>query len=609
MRKLELLAPAKNLECGIAAIDSGADAVYIGAARFGARAAAGNSIEDIATLCRYAHQFEAKVYVTLNTIIYDSEYNDTVQLAQQLKEAGVDAILIQDMGLINQVELPIHASTQCDTRTAQKALWLESLGFTRVVLARELSLTEIAAIHKASPNLELEVFVHGALCVSYSGVCYASQYCFGRSANRGECAQFCRLKFDLIDATGREIEHQRHLLSLKDMCQIDSLEQLADAGACSFKIEGRLKDIDYVKNVVSAYSQRLNQLIKKRPDDYCRASKGIVDCGFEPNLNKTFNRGYTSYFLYGRQPNIASFDTPKAMGEYVGKVKEIRGNSFTVSGIARFANGDGLCFITTDRKLEGFRVNRVEGNRLFPQHMPKLLKSGTQLYRNNDTAFTKQLSSANITRKIPINFTLSTTPNGYALEALGAKVEITFEHQQAKSNQRDNIIRQLSKLGNTPYILTDINITDGTDTLFIPSSLLAELRRTLIERLSESLAAPTSSTAIAISPASTDTIPNGWQREYIQHPYLYNISNNKAEDFYQSRHKHNLPMAFELEPTTHPLIMQCRHCLRYALGYCVRNGGKRPDWKEPLSLRLADGRCFELKFACDECQMNIYAKD
>ncbi len=608
MRKLELLAPAKNLECGIAAIDCGADAVYIGAARFGARAAAGNSIEDIAELCRYAHQYEAKVYVTLNTIIYDSEYKDTLHLAQQLKEAGVDAILIQDMGLISQVELPIHASTQCDTRTAEKALWLESLGFKRIVLARELSLAEIASIHQASPNLELEVFVHGALCVSYSGVCYASQYCFGRSANRGECAQFCRLKFDLIDATGREIEHQRHLLSLKDMCQIDALEQLADAGACSFKIEGRLKDIDYVKNVVSAYSQRLNQIIKKRHNVYCRASKGIVDCAFESNLNKTFNRGYTSYFLNGRQPNIASFDTPKAMGEYVGKVKEIRGNSSTVSGLAHFANGDGLCFITTNRELEGFRVNRVEGNRLFPQHLPQSLKCGTPLYRNNDTAFAKQLSSACVTRKIPINITLSTTPDGFALQSLDARAEIIFEHQLAKTNQRDNIIRQLSKLGNTPYMLDNIYITDGAETLFIPSSLLAELRRTLIERIDETLATQTA-TAATTSPASTKTIPNGWQREYIQHPYLYNIANNKAKEFYQSRHKHSLPMAFELEPTPHPLIMQCRHCLRYALGYCVRNGGKRPEWKEPLSLRLADGRCFELKFACDECQMNIYAKD
>lgn len=608
MRKLELLAPAKNLECGIAAIDCGADAVYIGAARFGARAAAGNTIEDITALCRYAHQFDAKVYVTLNTIIYDNEYNDTLVLAQQLKDAGADALLIQDMGLVNQVSLPIHASTQCDTRSAEKALWLESLGFTRVVLARELSLSEISAIHQAAPDLELEVFVHGALCVSYSGVCYASQYCFGRSANRGECAQFCRLKFDLIDATGREIEHQRHLLSLKDMCQIDYLEQLADAGACSFKIEGRLKDIDYVKNVVLSYSQRLNKIINKRPGDYCRASRGKVECSFEPDLKKTFNRGYTNYFVNGRKPNIASFDTPKAMGEYVGKVKEIRGNYFTVSGIAQFANGDGLCFINADRELEGFRVNRAEGNRLFPLHMPKAIKPGTNLYRNNDTAFAKQIASATLARKIPIHFTLSTTPKGFALETLHARAEITFEHQQAKTNQRENIIRQLSKLGNTPYTLTYVSIDNEADTLFIPSSMLAELRRTLIEKLDKySVAQEHAEETSALS--ANCTIPNGWQREYIQHPYLYNISNHKAKEFYNSIHEHKLPRAFEQEPTAHPLIMQCRHCLRYALGYCVRNGGKRPDWQEPLNLRLADGRCFELKFVCDECQMNIYAKD
>ncbi len=609
MRKLELLAPAKNLECGIAAINCGADAVYIGAARFGARAAAGNSVEDITSLCRYAHQFDAKVYVTLNTIIYDNEFNDTLILAKQLKDAGVDALLIQDMGLVNQVQLPIHASTQCDTRTAEKALWLESLGFSRVVLARELSLTEISTIHKASPNLELEVFVHGALCVSYSGVCYASQFCFNRSANRGECAQFCRLKFDLVDATGREIEHQRHLLSLKDLCQIDSLEQLADAGACSFKIEGRLKDIEYVKNVVSAYSQRLDQLVNKRPDEYCRASKGKTIYEFEPNLNKTFNRGYTSYFLKGRQPNIASFDTPKAMGEYVGNVKEIRGKSFSVSGIARFANGDGICFINSNHELEGFRVNRAEGNRLFPLHMPNTLKPGTPLYRNCDTAFSKHLSSSEGKRKIPISLTLSTTPQGFALEAFNVKAEITFEHQYAKTNQRKNIFKQLSKLGNTPYTLADINITDSADVLFIPSSLLAELRRILITLLEESTVPMSTPLDETPHTTNTDKIPNGWQREYIQHPYLYNISNQKAREFYQYRRRQQLPPALEVEPVAHPLIMQCRHCLRYALGYCTRHGGQRPDWKEPLSLRLADGRCFELKFACDECQMNIYAKN
>ena len=389
-RPLELLAPAKNLECGKAAIDHGADAVYIGAQRFGARAAAGNSVADIAELCRYAHQFDAKVYVTVNTIIYDDELEDTRRLLEELQQSGVDAVLVQDMAIlqmrneeleirnenehssfpISHFSFDLHASTQTDNRTAEKVAWLCDLGFSRVVLARELSIDEIRAIHEAVPDVELEVFVHGALCVSYSGQCYASQYCFQRSANRGECAQFCRMQFDLLDADGRVIEHDRHLLSLKDMCQIDNLEALAEAGATSFKIEGRLKDVAYVKNVTAAYSERLNQIIRRHPDLYCRASRGHCRYTFTPNLQKTFNRGYTDYFARGRRPDIASFDTPKAMGEFVGTVKEIRRDSFTVAGTATFANGDGLCFLNRDRQLEGFRVNRVEGNRLFPQRMP-----------------------------------------------------------------------------------------------------------------------------------------------------------------------------------------------------------------------------------------------
>ena len=360
MRKLELLAPAKNLECGKAAIDHGADAVYIGASKFGARASAGNSLDDIRELCLYAHQFGAKVYVTVNTIVYQDELEDTRALLRALTEMHVDALLVQDMAVLELLPkdlkpLPaLHASTQTDNRTAEKVAWLHGLGFERVVLARELSLAEIKTIHQTVPDVQLEGFVHGALCVSYSGVCYASQYCFQRSANRGACAQFCRMKFDLIDAQGREIEHQRHLLSLKDLCQIDHLEEMADAGICSFKIEGRLKDVEYVKNVVSAYSKRLNRIIEKRGDDYRRASLGQVTYYFEPDLKKTFNRGYTDYFLHLRQPYIYSPDTPKALGEYVGKVKEIRRGSFNVAGTASFANGDGLCFINDEHELAGY---------------------------------------------------------------------------------------------------------------------------------------------------------------------------------------------------------------------------------------------------------------
>ena len=292
---IELLAPAKNLKCGIAAIDNGADAVYIGASRFGARVAAGNSVEDIAELCRYAHPFGAKVYVTVNTIIYDDELDDTRQLLNELEKVGADAILVQDPSLFTRhTSLALHASTQTDNRTPEKVAWLRSLGFRRVVLARELSVDEIREIHRQVPDVELEVFVHGALCVSYSGQCYASQYCFGRSANRGACAQFCRLPFDLVDSNGQVIEQGRHLLSLKDLCQIDHLEELMEAGAVSFKIEGRLKDADYVKNVTAAYSQRLNQIIARHPERYQRASRGRCSYTFEPNLKKTFNRGVTT---------------------------------------------------------------------------------------------------------------------------------------------------------------------------------------------------------------------------------------------------------------------------------------------------------------------------
>ena len=421
MRSLELLAPAKNLEGGMTAIDHGADAVYIGAPRFGARAAAGNSVQDIQTLCQYAHQFGARVYVTVNTIIYDDELQATQQLVQQLVNAGVDAILVQDMAvlsLFSHLSLPashlsLHASTQTDNRTVDKVRWLHSLGFRRVVLARELSVDEIREIHRQVPDVELEVFVHGALCVSYSGQCYVSQYCFQRSANRGECAQFCRMKFDLLDADGRELEHQRHLLSLKDLNQLHHLEELITAGACSFKIEGRLKDAAYVKNVVSAYSQRLDAIIAAHSDEYCRVSKGRVAYSFQPNLKKTFNRGFTTYFLHGRQPDIFSPDTPKAMGEFVGTVKELRRDSFNVAGTASFANGDGLCFINDDHELEGFRVNRVQGNRLFPFQIPQNLRAGMALYRNYDQEFERVLSRPTVERKLPVAMHLTSTDDGY----------------------------------------------------------------------------------------------------------------------------------------------------------------------------------------------------
>ncbi len=607
IQTLELLAPAKNLECGIAAIDHGADAVYIGADHFGARAAAGNSTDDIARLCSYAHQFGARVYVTVNTIVYDNEIDSVRSLLKRIGEAGADAILVQDMALVSMLSdigLEMHASTQTDNRTADKVEWLRGLGFKRVVLARELSVDEIAEIHAKHPDVELEVFVHGALCVSYSGQCYASQYCFQRSANRGECAQFCRLKFDLVDAEGKVIEHDRHLLSLKDMCQIDNLERLAEAGAVSFKIEGRLKDVAYVKNVTAAYSRRLNEIVAAHPDKYRRASFGRVDYGFDPDLRKTFNRGYTTYFADGRQPDIFSPDTPKALGEYVGKVKEVKRQCLTVSGVASFANGDGLCFINADRQLEGFRVNRAEGNRLYPSSMPRNLRQGVALYRNNDQQFERLLSRPSAVRRLSLTMSLSATESGFALDVATedgrkARVEAKAEHTVAQKPQHENIVRQLSKLGTTIYDCTNITIPDDFP-WFVPSSLLAQMRRDACAEVSEH-----SLTSKNPSPLTSNSLSPLTYKNPSRPPYLLNASNTLAVEFYRQLGVEASAFETQKKHGEGEKLMQCRFCLRHALGYCVNKGGRKPQWKEPLFLRLPDGRKFQLQFNCKRCEMYL----
>jgi len=616
MRTLELLAPAKNLQTGVAAIDHGADAVYIGAPSHGARQAAANSIDDIAELCSYAHRFGAKVHVTVNTIVYDHELDDTMAMIGRLADAGVDALLIQDMGVLSRTlqlrheraghPFPaLHASTQCDTRTADKAHFLVGAGFERVVLARELSVDEIAEIHAQLPDVELEAFVHGALCVSYSGQCYASEYCFHRSANRGACAQFCRLKFQLEDAAGEAIDRPRHWLSLKDMCQIDHIEELADAGACSFKIEGRLKEVDYVKNVVAAYSQRLNEIIARRPEEYTRASRGSVEYIFKPNLRKTFNRGYTTYFMHGRQPDISSPDTPKAIGEMVGHVKEIRGRSFNVAGTVPIANGDGLCFVGNDRELHGFRANKVDSaGRVYPLRMPEGLRPGQVLYRNLDTAFVRQMSGTTAVRSMQRRFVFAAVEGGFALSSDDKEARVQFDHQLAAKPQHDNIVRQLSKLGGTPFEGSEVIVERGSDDYFIPSSLLSTLRRNLVDQLMQTAQTEASeqpfepAKPIEPQPATTDY---KWQ-------YLYNVSNEAARRFYAA---HGLPQvapAFELRHDADGPLMQCRYCLRYAMGHCVKRGGTKPTWREPLILGLSDGRKFRLEFDCKYCQMNVYAQ-
>ena len=634
LRKIELLAPAKNLECGIAAIDHGADAVYIGAAQFGARQTAGNSTEDIAELTRYAHQFGAAVYVTVNTIVYDKELAALEHLLKQLVEMGVDAILVQDMAVLEIYKklkaeyvargyrMPaLHASTQTDNRSADKVKWLKENGFERVVLARELSLEEITDIHKAHPDVELEAFVHGALCVSYSGAGYASQYFFNRSANRGECAQFCRMAFDLKDSDGETLIEDSYLLSLKDMCQLDRLGDLLEAGVCSLKIEGRLKDANYVKNVVATYSEALNAYIAKHTGKYCRSSYGRCTYTFTPALEKTFNRGFTHYFFNGRQKDISSFNTPKAMGEYVGYVKEIRRGSFNVAGTAMFANGDGLCFFNKQKKLEGFRVNRVENNRLYPLTMPKNLEPGMALYRNNDIEFERAMQGKTSTRKLQVRFVVDVVDGKLTFTATdecgrSANVVLNETPEKAQKSQHDNIVKQLEKLGNTVWTANEISINNSADEFFIPSSRLAAVRRELLEALEDTPVSNHTDNQ-AVDRTATNSV-NANNTVYADTIDIANVANTTAQNYYAAHGVKNAPTAFELNsdykagsttaPSAVPPLMTCRYCLRYALGYCVKNGGKRPTWHEPLHLEAKNGIRVRLAFNCAKCQMEVYAE-
>lgn len=634
LRKIELLAPAKNLECGIAAVDHGADAVYIGAAQFGARQTAGNSTDDIAELTRYAHQFGAAVYVTVNTIVYEKELAALEHLLKQLVEMGVDAILVQDMAVLEIYKklkaeyvargyrMPaLHASTQTDNRSADKVKWLKENGFERVVLARELSLEEITDIHKAHPDVELEAFVHGALCVSYSGACYASQYFFNRSANRGECAQFCRMAFDLKDSDGETLIEDSYLLSLKDMCQLDRLGDLLEAGVCSLKIEGRLKDANYVKNVVATYSEALNAYIAKHTGKYCRSSYGRCTYTFTPALEKTFNRGFTHYFFNGRQKDISSFNTPKAMGEYVGYVKEIRRGSFNVAGTAMFANGDGLCFFNRQKKLEGFRVNRVENNRLYPLTMPKNLEPGMALYRNNDIEFERAMQGKTATRKLQVRFVVDVVDGKLTFTATdecgrSANVVLNETPEKAQKSQHDNIVKQLEKLGNTVWTANEISINNSADEFFIPSSRLAAVRRELLEAL-ENTPVANHTDKQAVGETTTNSV-NANNTVYADTINIANVANTTAQNYYAAHGVKNAPTAFELNsdykagsataPSAVPPLMTCRYCLRYALGYCVKNGGKRPTWHEPLHLEAKNGIRVRLAFNCAKCQMEVYAE-
>lgn len=603
-RKIELLAPAKNLECGMAAIDHGADAVYIGAPKFGARAAAVNSLEDIAALVEYAHLYNVRIYVTVNTILKDEELKETEEMIRALYRVGVDALIVQDMGIagLELPPIPLHASTQMDNRTAEKVRFLADAGFRQVVLARELSLREIGKIHEACPDVPLEIFVHGALCVSYSGQCYVSQACFGRSANRGECAQFCRLPFSLVDSNDRVIAKDKHLLSLKDLNQSEELEALLDAGASSFKIEGRLKDVSYVKNVTAAYRQKLDAILARRKE-YVRASSGSCRYAFKPQLDKSFSRGFTHYFLHGRTRDVFSFDTPKSLGEEMGTMKEARGNYLTVAGLKSFNNGDGVCYIDEQGKLQGFRINRVEGNKLYPQEMPRI-KPRTVLYRNFDQEFEKILARRSSERKMTVAIRLADTAFGFALTLTDeddnrVTLSLPRAKEQARTPQEENLKTQLTKLGNTPFEAERVDI-DFTENWFLPASVLADFRRQAIEKL---IAARRINyrRELAVLRPTTHAFPQ------TTLTYLGNVMNARAASFYAGHGVASIAPAFEQTPVEKAVLMFCKHCLRYSMGWCPVHQRERSPYREPYYLVSTDGKRFRLEFDCRNCQMKVSA--
>ena len=616
-RKIELLAPAKNLECGIEAVNHGADAVYIGAPKFGARAAAVNSLEDIAALVAYAHLYNVRIYVTVNTILKEEELAETEKMIWELYRIGVDALIVQDMGItrLNLPPIPLHGSTQMDNRTPEKVRFLADAGFRQVVLARELSLQEIRRIHEACPETPLEVFVHGALCVSYSGQCYVSQACFGRSANRGECAQFCRLPFSLVDADGKTIVRDKHLLSLKDLNQSEVLEDLLDAGASSLKIEGRLKDVSYVKNVTAAYRSKLDAIFARRKE-YVRASSGTCRFDFTPQLDKSFSRGFTHYFLQGRDREISSFDTPKSLGEEMGTMKEQRGNYLTVAGVKPFHNGDGVCFLDEQGRLQGFRINRVDGNKLYPAGDVPRIKPRTRLFRNFDQEFERILARKSAERKIGVGWELADTSSGFALTVAdedGNRITLFFPYPKelARTPQPENLRTQLGKLGNTPFEVMPLGGTDSpsattapaiainlSQNWFIPASVIADWRRQAIDKL-------TAARRITYRRELHVWKPTRHRFPATSLTYLGNVMNTAARSFYQAHGVASVEPAYEKQAVPEAVLMFCKHCLRYSMGWCPTHQKGHSPYREPYYLVGTDGKRFRLTFDCKNCQMKV----
>jgi len=606
---LELLAPAKNAAFGIEAINHGADAVYIGGPSFGARASAGNSMADVARLAAHAHRYRAKVLVALNTILKDEELEPARRIAWQAWDAGADALIVQDMGLL-ELDLPpiqLHASTQTDNRTPEKVRFLEQVGFSQVVLARELSLEEIRAI-AATTGATLEFFIHGALCVSYSGQCYISHAHTGRSANRGECSQACRLPYTLTDPDGRIVAHEKHLLSMKDNDQSANLRALADAGIRSFKIEGRLKDLAYVKNITAHYRQLLDGILE-HPDSrarYARASSGRCSYTFAPQPEKTFNRGATDYFVNARKGDIGAFDTPKFAGEEIGTVAAVGPDWFEIDGAAALHNGDGVSCFDDHDELVGMRINRVAGRRLFPNEMPQGLALGTPLYRNRDQAFARALEKKSAERRIGVAMTLAETAAGFALtlrdeDGIAATAALPHAKEPAKDAARaEAALRDnLGKLGNTLFAASDITL-NLPQPRFLPAAAINALRRDAVAALE---AARLSAYARPLRAAAVSPPPTFPEAELS---YLGNVLNSQARAFYEKHGVKVVADAYEANQEKGAVsLMITKHCLRYSYNLCPKEvKGIRPD---PMTL-INGKEKLTLRFDCKKCEMHVVGR-
>jgi putative protease len=613
LREIELLAPAKNRDIGIAAIDCGADSLYIAGPSFGAREAAGNSVSDVAQLAAYGRKFGAKVYMVINTILYDNEIDKAVRLAHQAYDAGCSALIIQDLGLLKAglPPLPLFASTQTNIRTVEQAMFLESLGFERLILARELSLGQIAEIRKAT-TVELESFIHGALCVSYSGQCYMSEKVAGRSANRGACVQACRSKYDLKDSSGKILVRDKALLSLRDLNLGDYIPQLANAGVSSFKVEGRLKNISYIKNVVRFYRSLIDNFIEKN-GGYYPSSSGKLYGGFTPRPEKTFNRGYTHLFIDGERGEWRSKEAAKAVGEYVGKVSSIvkeRGSKLRIKyeSNLRIENGDGLCFITPEGEVEGARANVTEPGVVIINDQPDIIP-GTKVYRNYDHNFEKELESNMPRRLIAVTLKFSWKEGITRLEGICEDgTEVLFEtdekHEAAKNRElaQKNIINQLSK--RTDIYIFNLSNIEGGEIPFYPLSLLNEMRRTLAMLLNEKrgnredVSGENKSKEPASLPANLRPL------EGKPSDYRANISNKLSEKLYKELGSLSVDPAFEIAPPAEAELMRCKYCIKYELGLCPKEGGGK-GLSEPLYLTNG-GREFRLGFDCKNCEMVIF---